>query len=142
MPRIAGSWVVVFESGRWTKGPIKISSRAVDEYFRRGFRFSTESPKESWNPLDIVAALLPRRAIRQATVRQRQANEKAERQRVAQEAAVEKLVEDPQCVWFRETNKKFMVAERRPCGGCAPPEAAPSGGVMQWATLMALGWMR
>src|SRR5829696_9586570 len=40
------TWVVVFETGEWRNGYIKIAEPAVRDYFNRGFEFTVEGPSQ------------------------------------------------------------------------------------------------
>jgi len=141
IPRTGGEWIVIFETGQWTKGPIKLSSRAVDEYFRRGFRFSTEEPKEVWNPLILVAVLFPQHFAQKAAEQQKREEERQKHQTAAQEEALARLADDPQCVWFRTASRNFLVAEKKPCGGCSPEETQRAEIAAQWVSQVMV-WVR
>jgi hypothetical protein len=124
MPPVGGAWIVVFETGGWGDGPIKLSQRAVGEYFSRGFRFRTESAKKKWNPFEIFIMILPARITSQNAEARREAERRERALLAAQDAAaLERVKDDPLCVWFRRGDQEhFDIAEKRRCGGC--PETA------------------
>jgi hypothetical protein len=91
--------------------------------------------------LAIVALITPQRVAQKAEARQRQLEKEQAQRQAAAATALTQVAEDPQCVWFQTTKKRFLVAEKRLCGGCSPDQPQGTEIAAQWLSQV-MTWVR
>lgn len=120
--RVGQHWVVVFEEGEWKHGLIKISSRAVADYFKSGYEF-------------VVVNSVERRTLgeRLADIRDGFFSVFTSPGRSETRTAAATLPSaapaprsDELCIHFKSQTDKTLVAEGKPCAPFAPARGAVS----------------